>query len=239
MKYRVMDKEKEIRMPLFTPGQRLYLKIQRGYSFAAALAALVVLSPLFLVLCIWELFSDGFPILFIQKRVGTRKIPEGKTGQDEPAGELQYFPMMKFRSMYKSTPHDMPTHLLQDPEQYITGAGKFLRKTSLDELPQLINVLKGDMNLVGPRPALYNQEDLVAARDRYGANYIRPGITGWAQIHGRDELEIPEKARLDGYYVQHLGPVIDLKCLLLTVKAVIKSDGVVEGGTGAMEKRAK
>ena len=133
----------------------------------------------------------------------------------------------------------MPTHLLQDPEQYITGAGKFLRKTSLDELPQLINVLKGDMNLVGPRPALYNQEDLVAARNRYGANYIRPGITGWAQIHGRDELEIPEKARLDGYYVQHLGPVIDLKCLLLTVKAVIKSDGVVEGGTGAMEKRAK
>ncbi|MGN0314997.1 MAG: sugar transferase [Fusicatenibacter sp.] len=234
MKYQVIDRGKKLRRPLFTPGQRIYLKIQRIYSFAAALLGLVLLSPILLFLCIWELASDGFPILFIQKRVGIRKNTEKKA-----EGELQYFPMMKFRSMYKSTPHDMPTHLLENPEQYITSAGKFLRKTSLDELPQLINVLKGDMNLIGPRPALYNQEDLVAERDRYGANYIRPGITGWAQIHGRDELEIPEKARLDGYYVQHLGPMIDLKCLLLTVSAVIRSDGVVEGGTGAMEKQTK
>ncbi|MCI5650512.1 MAG: sugar transferase [Fusicatenibacter sp.] len=234
MKYQVIDRGKKLRRPLFTPGQRIYLKIQRIYSFAAALLGLVLLSPILFFLCIWELASDGFPILFIQKRVGIRKNTEKKA-----EGELQYFPMMKFRSMYKSTPHDMPTHLLENPEQYITSAGKFLRKTSLDELPQLINVLKGDMNLIGPRPALYNQEDLVAERDRYGANYIRPGITGWAQIHGRDELEIPEKARLDGYYVQHLGPMIDLKCLLLTVSAVIRSDGVVEGGTGAMEKQTK
>ena len=137
------------------------------------------------------------------------------------------------------TPKDMPTHLLKNPEQYITKAGKFLRKTSLDELPQIINILKGDMAIVGPRPALWNQYDLIAERDKYGANDVRPGLTGWAQINGRDELEIPVKAALDGEYVKKLGPAMDFRCFFGTFLSVLKADGVVEGGTGSMHKEGK
>ena len=133
--------------------------------------------------------------------------------------------------MKQSTPHDVPTHLLTDPEQYITRVGHFLRKTSLDELPQLFNILKGDMAIVGPRPALWNQFDLIEERDRYGANDVRPGLTGWAQIHGRDELEIAEKAALDGYYVKHMGFVMDVKCFFKSIIFVLRRDGVIEGGT--------
>lgn len=132
------------------------------------------------------------------------------------------------------TPKDVPTHLLQNPEQYITKVGRFLRKTSLDELPQIINILKGDMAIVGPRPALWNQYDLIEERDKYGANDIRPGLTGWAQINGRDELEIPVKARFDGEYVEKIGPRMDLRCFFGTFLSVLRGDGVVEGGTGAM-----
>lgn len=214
--------------------KQLYIKIQRIVSFIVALIGIIILSPLFLALSIGIVLSDGMPIFFVQKRVKTRVII--KNGEQT---EITYFPILKFRSMYKSTPHNIPTHLLKNPEQYITKIGKFLRKTSLDELPQLFNVLKGDMNIVGPRPALYNQTDLIAERDKYGVNFIRPGITGWAQVHGRDELEIEDKARLDGYYVQHLGLMTDLKCLALTVKVVLKKDGVMEGGTGTVRKIEK
>lgn len=138
--------------------------------------------------------------------------------------------------MYIDTPKDMPTHLLSDPEQYITKIGKFLRKTSLDELPQIFNILKGDMSIIGPRPALWNQYDLIEERDKYGANDIRPGLTGWAQINGRDELEIPVKAALDGEYVEKMGFLFDAKCFIGTIFSVLKSDGVVEGGTGEMNK---
>ena len=141
--------------------------------------------------------------------------------------------------MYIDTPKDMPTHLLTDPEQYITKAGKFLRKTSLDELPQIINILKGEMSIIGPRPALWNQYDLLEERDKYGANDVVPGLTGWAQINGRDELEIDVKARLDGEYVQKLSFAFDVKCFVGTIFSVLKSDGVVEGGTGEMKKKGK
>lgn len=231
MKLKRFEDGSNIVVPEFNKREQFYMKVQRVLSFLVALAGIIVLLPVFLVLGIWIVISDGFPIFFLQKRVKNEVFLKEKNKV-----EIKYFSMMKFRSMYKSTPHNTPTHLLKNPEQYITEAGKFLRKTSLDELPQLLNVLKGDMNLIGPRPALYNQEDLLAERDKYGANFIRPGITGWAQVHGRDELEIEEKARLDGYYVQNLGLMTDLKCLLLTVKAVLKKDGVVEGGTGAVEK---
>lgn len=147
--------------------------------------------------------------------------------------------LYKFRSMRTDTPHDTPTHLLTDPEQYLTRVGKWLRKTSLDELPQLLNIFRGDMAVVGPRPALWNQYDLLEERDRYGANDVCPGLTGWAQIHGRDELEIKEKARLDGYYVKHMNPVMDIRCILGTVSSVLKSEGVVEGGTGSMSSGGK
>ena len=143
-------------------------------------------------------------------------------------------PILKFRTMRIDTPHDMPTHLLHDPEQYITRMGRFLRKTSLDELPQLWNILVGDMAVIGPRPALWNQYDLLAERDKYGANDVRPGLTGWAQIHGRDELEIAEKAKLDGWYVEHISFGLDVKCFFGTITAVLKHDGVVEGGTGTL-----
>ena len=139
--------------------------------------------------------------------------------------------------MRTDTPKDMPTHLLKDPDQYITKVGKFLRKTSLDELPQIINILKGDMAIIGPRPALWNQYDLIEERDKYGANDILPGLTGWAQIHGRDELEIPEKAKLDGYYVENLSFGLDVKCFFGTILSVLRSDGVVEGGTGEMKRQ--
>ena len=144
------------------------------------------------------------------------------------------FQLLKFRTMRTDTPHAMPTHLLHDPEQYITRMGRFLRKTSLDELPQLWNIPVGDMAVIGPRPALWNQDDLLGERDKYGANDVRPGLTGWAQIHGRDELEIAEKAKLDGWYVEHISFGLDVKCFFGTITAVLKHDGVVEGGTGTL-----
>ena len=141
--------------------------------------------------------------------------------------------------MKVDTPHDKPTHLLENPEQYITKTGRFLRKTSLDELPQLWNIFRGDMAVIGPRPALWNQDDLIAERDRYGANDVKPGLTGWAQINGRDELEIEYKAKLDGDYVKRMGLWMDIRCFFGTIFSVLRSDGVVEGGTGTMKKRKK
>lgn len=184
----------------------------------------VILLPLMAVIAVWIKLDSPGPIFFKQKRVGIYKT---------------HFEILKFRTMRTDTPKDMPTHLLKDPEQYITKSGKFLRKTSLDELPQLFNILKGEMSIVGPRPALWNQYDLIEERDRYHANDVLPGLTGWAQIHGRDTISIEEKARLDGYYVKHRGIWMDIKCIFMTAVSVLKSDGVLEGGTGAMEQAEK
>ena len=183
--------------------------IKRLLAILLSLCGMLVLSPLLLILCIAIKVDSPGPILFKQKRVGI------------------------------DTPHDMPTHLLKDPDQYITRVGHFLRKTSLDELPQLWNIFVGDMAVIGPRPALWNQYDLLAQRDKYGANDVRPGLTGWAQIHGRDELEIDEKAKLDGYYVDHLSFGMDVKCFFGTIVAVLDHDGVVEGGTGTLHEEEK
>ena len=188
-----------------------------------ALVGLIVLSPVFLVLVIAIKLDSRGPVLFQQKRVGIHK---------------SHFHILKFRTMRTDTPKDTPTHLLKDPQQYITKVGSFLRRTSLDELPQIINILKGDMAIVGPRPALWNQYDLIAERDKYGANDILPGLTGWAQINGRDELPIEIKAKLDGEYVHRMGFYMDLKCIFGTVASVAKQEGVVEGGTGAMENKS-
>lgn len=186
-----------------------------------ALLGLIILSPVFLILIIAIKVDSRGPVLFKQKRVGIHKT---------------HFNILKFRTMRIDTPKDTPTHLLENPQQYITKVGGFLRKTSLDELPQIINILKGDMAIVGPRPALWNQYDLIAERDKYGANDILPGLTGWAQINGRDELPIDVKARLDGEYVKKMGFRMDLKCILGTVVSVAKQEGVVEGGTGELER---
>ena len=203
---------------------------KRGMDILLAFFGVIVLSPVFLVLIVAILVDDFGPIFFTQKRVG---------------GHKRFFKLYKFRSMKMSTPHDTPTHLLQNPEQYITRVGRFLRKYSLDELPQIWNILKGDMSIVGPRPALWNQDDLVAERDKYGANDVRPGLTGWAQINGRDELEIPDKAKLDGDYVKVLKQggirafAFDCRCFFGTFFSVLRHDGVVEGGTGEMQRAAK
>ena len=202
----------------------MYQKIKRVFDFILSLLGLVILSPVFLVLIVAIKLDSPGPVLFKQKRVGIHKT---------------YFQILKFRTMRIDTPKDMPTHLLKNPEQYITKTGKFLRKTSLDELPQILNILKGDMAIVGPRPALWNQYDLIAERDKYGANDVRPGLPGWAQINGRDELEIPVKAKLDGEYVEKMGPVMDLRCFFGTFVSVLRGDGVVEGGTGAMHQEEK
>lgn len=200
----------------------MYQGIKRGMDFLLSLVGLIVLSPVFLILIVAIKLDSKGPVLFRQKRVGIHK---------------SHFYILKFRTMRIDTPKDMPTHLLQNPEQYITRVGKFLRKTSLDELPQIINILKGDMAVVGPRPALWNQYDLIEERDKYGANDIRPGLTGWAQINGRDELEIPVKARLDGEYVEKMGIGMDIRCFFGTFLSVLRADGVVEGGTGSMKKQ--
>lgn len=199
----------------------MYAYMKRGIDFILSLLGLIVLSPVFLVLIIAIKVDSPGPVLFRQKRVGIHKT---------------HFAILKFRTMRIDTPKDMPTHLLQNPEQYITRVGRFLRRTSLDELPQIINILKGDMAVVGPRPALWNQYDLIEERDKYGANDIRPGLTGWAQINGRDELEIPVKARFDGEYVEKMGIKMDLRCFFGTFISVLRGDGVVEGGTGAMHE---
>lgn len=198
--------------------------LKRAIDISLSLIGLIVLAPVFLILIIAIKLDSPGPILFKQKRVGIHK---------------KHFSILKFRTMKIDTPKDMPTHLLENPEQYITKVGKFLRKTSLDELPQIINILKGDMSIIGPRPALWNQYDLLDERDKYGANDIKPGLTGLAQISGRDELEISVKAELDGEYVAKMGFVMDVKCFLGTIVSVLKSDGVVEGGTGALEENIK
>ena len=202
----------------------IYPCIKRGMDFLIALLALIILSPLFLCLVIAIKLESPGPVFFKQKRVGIHK---------------SFFPIYKFRTMRTDTPKDVPTHMLKNPEQYITRTGSFLRRTSLDELPQLINILKGDMALVGPRPALWNQNDRIAEREKYGANDILPGLTGWAQINGRDELEIPVKAKLDGEYVRKMSFFFDIKCLFGTVFSVLRSDGVVEGGTGTLKEQTE
>lgn len=186
--------------------------------------AIVILSPLLLVIAIAIKIDDPGPVLFRQKRVGIHKT---------------HFSIMKFRTMKMDTPKDTPTHLLENPEQYITKVGKILRKSSLDELPQIFQIFTGKMSIIGPRPALWNQFDLIAERDKYGANDVRPGLTGWAQINGRDELPIEVKARFDGEYVEKLSFLFDCKCFFGTIGAVLKHDGVVEGGTGQLEKEKK
>ncbi len=197
-----------------------YRYIKRIVDVVLSGLAIIILSPLLLILCIAIKLDSPGPILFTQKRVGIHKT---------------YFQIYKFRTMRTDTPKDMPTHMLNNPEQYITKTGRFLRKTSLDELPQIFNIFKGDMSIVGPRPALWNQDDLVAERDKYGANDVTPGLTGWAQINGRDELEIPVKAKLDGEYVKKYGFAMDVRCFFGTFLSVLRQDGVVEGGTGSMK----
>lgn len=198
--------------------------LKRVIDFVLSLVGLIVLSPVFIILSIWIKVDSQGPIFFKQKRVGKNK---------------KYFNILKFRTMYVDTPKDMPTHMLSNPDQYITKIGEFLRKTSLDELPQIINILKGEMAIIGPRPALWNQDDLIEERDKYKANDIKPGLTGWAQINGRDELDIDLKAKLDGYYVEHISFLFDCKCFFGTITSVLKHEGVVEGGTGKVNTEGK
>ncbi len=186
---------------------------------------ILALIPVWFILFIVVFIDDPGPIFFKQKRVAKKK-----------KGQIRYFKILKFRTMKVSTPKDTPTHLLENPKQYITRVGRVLRKTSLDELPQIFNIFIGQMSIIGPRPALWNQDDLVAEREKYGANDVKPGLTGWAQINGRDELEIPLKAKLDGEYVEKMSFGFDCKCFFGTIKSVFKSEGVVEGGTGEMKK---
>lgn len=195
--------------------------IKRGLGFLLSLLGVIILSPVLLIICLAIKIDSKGPIIFKQKRVGKNK---------------KYFNIYKFRTMKSETPKEMPTHLLNNPDAFITKVGKFLRKTSLDELPQLFNILKGDMAVIGPRPALWNQYDLIAERDKYGVNEAQPGLTGLAQISGRDELEIPIKAQIDGKYTKNINFVMDLKCFVGTILSIVKSDGVVEGGTGTKKK---
>lgn len=201
--------------------------IKRTIDKVLSLAGLIILAPVYGLIALAIVIDDPGPVLFTQKRVGKNK---------------RFFMLHKFRSMKMSTPHDVPTHQLKNPERYITRVGKFLRKYSLDELPQIWDIFRGEMSIIGPRPALWNQDDLVAERDKYGANDVKPGLTGWAQINGRDELEIADKARLDGEYVKKLRQggmkalFFDVKCFLGTIFSVIGSDGVVEGGTGELHR---
>lgn len=195
--------------------------VKRSLDILLSLVGLILCLPLFLLIIAAIEIDDPGQVFFSQNRVGSNK---------------KIFKLYKFRSMKASTPHDTPTHLLKNPEQYITRVGKFLRKTSLDELPQLWNIFKGDMSVIGPRPALYNQYDLIDGRDKVEANSVRPGLSGLAQISGRDELEISEKVRLDGEYVKNLSFLFDCKCFFGTIVSVLKSDGVVEGGTGELHR---
>lgn len=206
--------------------------IKRLIDLVLSSIAIIVLAIPMLIIAVAIKIDDPGPVLFKQRRVGKKKN-----------GEITYFKIWKFRSMKMSTPHDIPTHLLENPEQYITRVGRFIRKTSLDELPQIYQVFSSKLSVVGPRPALWSQEDLIAEREKYGANDIKPGITGWAQINGRDELEIDVKAKFDGEYAAALnagkfkGFAMDVRCFFGTIVKVLKSDGVVEGGTGEMKKR--
>lgn len=206
--------------------------VKRFIDIILSTIGIIVLAIPMLCIAIAIKIDDPGPVLFKQRRVGKKKN-----------GELTYFMIWKFRSMKMSTPHDVPTHMLENPDQYITRVGRFIRKTSLDELPQIYQVFTSKLSAIGPRPALWSQEDLIAEREKYGANDIKPGITGWAQINGRDELEIDVKARLDGEYTEALnagkfkGFAMDVKCFFKTIFSVLKSDGVVEGGVGEMKKQ--
>lgn len=198
--------------------------VKRLIDIIVSFVGIVVLMVPMLIFALIIFIEDPGPVIFSQKRVGKRK---------------KHFQVLKFRSMKMSTPHDMPTHLLENPEQYLLKCGKWMRKLSIDELPQLFNILAGQMSIVGPRPALWNQFDLVEERDKYGANDVTPGLTGWAQINGRDELEIEEKARLDGEYVKNITFNMDFTCFLMTFGSVLKGTGVVEGGTGTIAKEVE
>lgn len=199
--------------------------IKRLVDIVLSACGIVVLTPVWLIVAIAIKIDDPGPVFFRQKRIAQDKN-----------GEKCFFQTLKYRSMKMCTPKDCPTHLLENPEQYITKVGGFLRKSSLDELPQIFNIFMGQMSIIGPRPALWNQDDLYAERAKYGANGVKPGLTGWAQINGRDELPIDVKAKLDGEYVEKLSFGFDVKCFFGTIASVLKHDGVVEGGTGAMEK---
>lgn len=207
------------------PRKSFYINfLKRLIDLVISFCGLVILSPLFAGLAIAIKIDDPGPVFFTQKRVGLNK---------------QYFKLHKFRSMKMSTPHDVPTHMLDNPEQYITKVGKFIRAHSLDELPQIWDIFIGNMSIIGPRPGLWNQDLLTSERDKYGANDIKPGLTGWAQINGRDELEIPEKAKLDGEYAANISLAFDLKCFFGSAKVVVNDDSLVEGGTGEMKKGNK
>mgnify|MGYP004720652773 FL=1 len=203
---------------------------KRLIDIVLSFIGIVVLALPMLVFAFIIKAEDPGPVFFRQKRIGIHKTQ---------------FSLLKFRSMKMSTPHDMPTHMLENPEQYILRCGRWMRKMSIDELPQIFNIFTGKMSIIGPRPALWNQDDLTAERDKSGANDVKPGLTGWAQIHGRDELEIPAKAKLDGEYVAALnaghgkGFAMDCKCFFGTIKSVLHHDGVIEGGTGELKREEK
>ena len=202
---------------------RFYEKyVKRIIDIILSFFGLIILSPVFVVIAIAIKIEDPGPVFFTQKRVGKNK---------------QYFKLHKFRSMRVSTPHDVPTHMLENPEQYITKVGLFIRRLSLDELPQIWDIFVGTISVLGPRPGLWNQDLLIAERDKYGANNVKPGLTGWAQICGRDELEIEDKARLDGEYVEKLSFLFDCRCFFGSIISVLRGDGVVEGGTGSLKKQ--
>lgn len=191
--------------------------VKRGIDIMLSFAGIVILFPVFATIAIAIKIEDPGPVFFTQKRVGQNK---------------QYFTLHKFRSMKVSTPHDVPTHMLENPDQYITKVGSFIRRHSLDELPQIWDIFVGNLTIIGPRPGLWNQDCLTAERDKYGANDVKPGLTGWAQINGRDELEIKEKARLDGEYVQKIGLGMDIKCFIGSIHVFRKDDSIIEGGRG-------
>ena len=205
---------------MLSGSKKKYYILKRIIDVFLGVMGCIILSPLLLILVIAIKTTSRGPAIFKQKRIGIHK---------------NHFYIYKFRTMRTDTPKDMPTHMLSNPEQFITGIGKFLRKTSLDEIPQIFNIIRGDMSVVGPRPALWNQADLIEERDKYGANDILPGLTGWAQINGRDELEIPVKAMLDGEYVRCMSLGFDMKCLFRTIVSVVNHEGVVEGGTGNVQ----
>lgn len=200
----------------------MYIYLKRLIDIMLSLIGIIILAPVFVVLIIAIKLDSNGPVLFKQKRVGINK---------------GHFNILKFRTMKIDTPKDTPTHLLENPEQWITKVGKFLRKTSLDELPQILNILKGEMSIVGPRPALWNQYDLIEERDKYSANTVTPGLTGWAQINGRDELPIDIKAKYDGEYVDKMSISLDLKIIYKTIFNVFKSKGIVEGRMNSIDEK--
>ena len=204
-----------------TGGIKAYMFIKSSLDFIISLLALIVLALPMVILALIIKLDDRGPVFFKQKRIGK---------------DQKHFMMLKFRTMRTDTPKDIATHLLTDPQKYITKVGRFLRKTSLDELPQLINILAGHMSIVGPRPALWNQFDLIEEREKYGVHQVRPGLTGWAQVNGRDELEIPVKAKLDGEYIEKFGLMMDIRCFFATF-GILNGKGVVEGGTGELHRQ--